>query len=154
MKYAAVDITGTRFGRLVAVDLAYRDNRKRGHWNCKCDCGNHVVVRTDKLSSGERVECYGCRVKGARMSRAAQHEVSNLVDLRWTDVQVSPKQGVMDRHTMSVSQVAKLLGVGPERVRALDPDLRPIRTAFHNRARRYDPDVVCRFLDERTKRAD
>ncbi len=56
----AIDITGQRFGRLVAVGV---HSHKRGagvQWLCDCDCGNHIVVETEKLRSGNTTSC-GCR---------------------------------------------------------------------------------------------
>ena len=39
-----IDITGQRFGRLVALKLIPREERtwanKERAWLCKCDCGN------------------------------------------------------------------------------------------------------------------
>lgn len=50
----ALDITGQKFGRLVALEYAgkYR-------WKCICDCGNIKSVQTGKLKSGVTRSC-GC----------------------------------------------------------------------------------------------
>jgi DNA-binding transcriptional MerR regulator len=46
----------------------------------------------------------------------------------------------IDKHTMTVGDVARVLGVTADRVRQLDADLKPVRgTAGH---RRYDPAMV------------
>jgi hypothetical protein len=52
-----VDITGQRFGRLVAL----RPTPHRGvtRWECVCDCGNEVVVQTSLLRGGTTISC-GC----------------------------------------------------------------------------------------------
>ena len=49
---AFIDISGQRFGRLVAIKVAGRKSRPNGRtsvlWECRCDCGNiHVTTRTD-----------------------------------------------------------------------------------------------------------
>ena len=51
---AAKNITGLRFGRLVAINPTEKRS-KRGvvYWLCKCDCGNEVVVRRDNLRNGK-----------------------------------------------------------------------------------------------------
>lgn len=57
------DLTGQRFGRLVAIELdddyispaGYRKKR----WRCKCDCGNNVTVWAGNLLSGHTYSC-GC----------------------------------------------------------------------------------------------
>lgn len=48
------DITGQRFGKLVALE--YVGNSQ---WKCKCDCGTIVVVNTSHLMSGHTTSC-GC----------------------------------------------------------------------------------------------
>lgn len=57
------DLTGQRFGRLVVTHLAGKDEKRRVMlWECACDCGNTVVVRTDLLSSHNTTSC-GCYMK-------------------------------------------------------------------------------------------
>lgn len=53
------DITGQRFGNLVAVKPT--GERKNGHviWECKCDCGKTSYARKSSLSSGSVNSC-GC----------------------------------------------------------------------------------------------
>ena len=53
------DLTGQRFGRLIAIKRA--DQKIRGHatWCCQCDCGRFSVVSSDKLVSGHTQSC-GC----------------------------------------------------------------------------------------------
>lgn len=54
-----VDITGQRFGKLVAVRP--RDERKNNSvvWECKCDCGETTFVTVANLRSGNTTSC-GC----------------------------------------------------------------------------------------------
>jgi 5-methylcytosine-specific restriction endonuclease McrA len=57
-----IDITGERFGRLVAIEIAERkitSNGTRIFWLCKCDCGNEKVVLGDSLRGGSTKSC-GC----------------------------------------------------------------------------------------------
>ncbi len=59
----SVDITGKRFGRLVA--LYPTDNRdKKGFviWHCKCDCGKETDASYNSLKYGNQVSC-GCQKK-------------------------------------------------------------------------------------------
>lgn len=51
---APKDITGQRFGRLVA-----RERRPDSSWLCLCDCGEERVVKTGKLTTGHTGSC-GC----------------------------------------------------------------------------------------------
>ena len=53
------DLTGKRFGRLIAKEPT--EERKNGSvvWKCDCDCGNTHFVRADQLKSGKTKSC-GC----------------------------------------------------------------------------------------------
>ena len=57
------DITGIRFGRLIAIEKVGTKNQ--GHrgskslWLCKCDCGNEKIVLRNNLVSGLTRSC-GC----------------------------------------------------------------------------------------------
>jgi len=56
----AKDITGVRFGRLLALsDSGKRCSARRVIWKCLCDCGNTVYVRSHDLRSGHTKSC-GC----------------------------------------------------------------------------------------------
>ncbi|MBQ6906195.1 MAG: hypothetical protein IJN75_04165 [Clostridia bacterium] len=54
-----IDLTGQRFGRLIVVNLAGRDNFRQAVWNCVCDCGNTTQVRSNNLRNGSTTSC-GC----------------------------------------------------------------------------------------------
>lgn len=59
-----VDITGKQFGRLTVLHYA-----NKGQWECECECGNRVVVRTYNLNSGNTKSC-GC-LQRERTSKAS-----------------------------------------------------------------------------------
>lgn len=73
---APIDITGQRFGSLVAVKVSGKgtDGRK---WLCRCDCGNEVVVSQIKLRKGLKTSC-GCK-SGAFGGRRKPMEVGGSV---------------------------------------------------------------------------
>jgi hypothetical protein len=52
-----IDITGKQFGRLTVSHYV-----GDGQWECECECGNRVVVRTYNLNSGNTKSC-GCLQK-------------------------------------------------------------------------------------------
>lgn len=54
-----MDLSGKRFGKLVAVKKSIADRANRRYYECLCDCGRIKEVRQDKLSSGETKSC-GC----------------------------------------------------------------------------------------------
>ena len=47
-----VDISGRRFGRLLAVGSIMRDGRE--HWACWCDCGKQATPRKSELLERSR----------------------------------------------------------------------------------------------------
>ena len=61
-----LDLIGERFGRLLVTGKDRVDTRPNGQrvtfWQCKCDCGNDVVVCTGSLRSGNTQSC-GCLQK-------------------------------------------------------------------------------------------
>jgi hypothetical protein len=58
----AIDITGERFGRLVAMQRVGKDKRNNALWRCKCDCGNEVIRSTSELRKRSNHSC-GCLAK-------------------------------------------------------------------------------------------
>lgn len=56
----ALDLTGKRFGKLVALERAPSRNRNT-YWLCQCDCGNQTVVQTGNLTRGATRSC-GCEI--------------------------------------------------------------------------------------------
>ena len=57
-----INRTGQRFGRLLVVEEAGRNNLKKVLWKCLCDCGNTVLRVSGDLVTGNSVSC-GCYLK-------------------------------------------------------------------------------------------
>lgn len=57
-----LDLTGQRFGKLTALEVA-RSKQGFRAWLCLCDCGNQVTIETDRLRNGNSKTC-GCSRKG------------------------------------------------------------------------------------------
>lgn len=53
------DLTGQRFGKLVAIEAILDQNTKKYKWICQCDCGNIVTVLGTSLTSHNTQSC-GC----------------------------------------------------------------------------------------------
>ena len=54
------DLTGRRFGRLVAeYPTSKRDHKGSVYWHCHCDCGGETEVTEDGLVYGNNLSC-GC----------------------------------------------------------------------------------------------
>lgn len=60
-----VDLTGKKFERLTVIK---KDEDRKNHWICKCDCGNIVSVLDFYLIHGKTKSC-GCY----RADRARKH---------------------------------------------------------------------------------
>lgn len=61
--YATSDITGQRFGRLIAqTPTDRRDDKGSVIWHCLCDCGNEVDVSYNSLVYCNQISC-GCKKK-------------------------------------------------------------------------------------------
>ena len=55
-----LDLTGQRFGKLVALYPIYSgEKNKHTIWHCKCDCGNECDIDMGNLKSGKSQSC-GC----------------------------------------------------------------------------------------------
>lgn len=55
-----IDLTDQTFGHLTVLQEApkeLRTSKNKVCWYCKCDCGNEVIVSTDKLRSGQQQSC-------------------------------------------------------------------------------------------------
>jgi hypothetical protein len=79
-----VDITGKRFGRLVARWVAGSSDAGR-EWMCECDCGNGVVVRLGSLRQGltRSCGCYDREVKGRLLrERSTTHGLSGTAEYK------------------------------------------------------------------------
>jgi hypothetical protein len=72
MKKPVNDLTGQRFGRLVAVGIDDRGDR-RTYYVCQCDCGNIKSVRSDSLLCGAIRSCGCIKKEQDRVNLEANH---------------------------------------------------------------------------------
>lgn len=95
----AVDLTGSRFGRLTVTSFSesrMQGANKRRFWNCICDCGISIEVLGLSLSSGNTKSC-GCfrdeqqsthrmsKTKEYRAWHAMWQRCSNPKNVRYSD---------------------------------------------------------------------
>ena len=76
-----LDLTGQRFGRLVAVRATDERRNQKVVWECKCDCGNTVNVKSTLLTNGSTSSC-GCLYKET-MEESWRKRVSDLTGQRF-----------------------------------------------------------------------
>ena len=73
----AIDLSGMRFGRLVAqYPTDKRDRKGSIYWHCRCDCGSEIEATADGLRTGNNKSC-GCLKKE---SQGHVHEKLHHVD--------------------------------------------------------------------------
>lgn len=76
------DLTGKRFGRLVAKRLAFTKNGF-AYWECQCDCGKTAIVRGVLLSNENTKSC-GCyneeRIKEHIQSKEYKKQQKKFMD--------------------------------------------------------------------------
>jgi hypothetical protein len=56
------DLTGKRFGKLVAIKPTGNKRRQYIEWECLCDCGNTTYVTSGDLNYGSVISC-GCAIR-------------------------------------------------------------------------------------------
>jgi hypothetical protein len=84
---ARIDITGQRFGRLVALSENGRDKHGQARWLCRCDCGATTTVVGAWLRTGNTKSC-GCH----------QHvNTKDLVGQRFGRLTVIQRNGSLGR---------------------------------------------------------
>lgn len=100
----ATDLTGVRFGSLVAIERANdeRSSSRGVWWICRCDCGAAKIALSGNLVGGAVVSC-----------GAQQHE---------------PVDAVTGPHGATFQEIADVLGVSKQRVRCIyEQAMRKIR---------------------------
>jgi hypothetical protein len=64
---AAIDHTGSRFGKLTVTRRASNNSFGKTRWVCRCDCGKQATVIGSLLKSGQTKSC-GCLQKQAAVA--------------------------------------------------------------------------------------
>ena len=77
------DITGQRFGRLVAVQRTGEIRHRSSVWECKCDCGKRTFVMLGSLTRGVTKSC-GCLHRELLIKDITGQRFGKLVAIRPT----------------------------------------------------------------------
>lgn len=71
------DLVGQKFGRLLVISKhPERNKHNQIQWNCICDCGTELAVRTNALVQGHKQSC-GCLVRELSSQRNRTHGMRN-----------------------------------------------------------------------------
>ena|SRR5665647_690274 len=77
------DITGQRFGKLVAIKYTGKIKNHSAVWECKCDCGNICEVKANALLSGAIRSC-GCLRSESRIKDITGQRFGKLTAIKRT----------------------------------------------------------------------
>lgn len=78
------DITGIRFGRLMAVKSTNEDHNK--FWEFQCDCGTLKRIRSSHVLSGAVISC-GCRMRETgKVSNLIHGKSSSRTYIAWASM--------------------------------------------------------------------
>ncbi len=67
-----LDLSGQRYGLLVALEIVGRVGNSQALWRCRCDCGNETKVRLGNLRNGHTRSC-GCERSTETSKRKTTH---------------------------------------------------------------------------------
>lgn len=92
------NITGQRFGRLVALDFISGNRANPRKWRCQCDCGAIVAVITRDLFNGNTTSC-GCRIHEFHADRLRTHGMTRTITYAtWTSMLARCSNPQSDRY--------------------------------------------------------
>lgn len=92
----SIDLTGQRFGRLIAVECTGSRWGEGRLWRCLCDCGTEVAVTAKSLRRGHTRSC-GCLARDVAGARFYKHGASNGGGIRLASPEYQTWQGMKDR---------------------------------------------------------
>lgn len=73
-----VDLTGQRFGKLIAIRPTEKRSGRSIVWECKCECGNLAYISTRNLRCGDTNSC-GCLTSKGETAIASILQHNNIV---------------------------------------------------------------------------
>lgn len=75
------DLSGKRFGRLIALKDVGKTPQGKRKWECICDCGQTTIAPSGGLSNGDYKSC-GCLDRDALMKRNTTHGQSKTAQYK------------------------------------------------------------------------
>ena len=81
-----IDLSGLRFGRLVALEHVKHEHRQYHEWKCVCDCGKTTTVMSSNLKGGLTKSC-GCLRTELSTKRSTTHGQRHSVEfISWASM--------------------------------------------------------------------
>lgn len=85
------NITGNRYGRLIALEQVGKTKTGNALWRCKCDCGKEVIVLSILLRKGETKSCGCLRSEYWRMRKTTHGESDTRLAHIWYEMRARCK---------------------------------------------------------------
>lgn len=82
----ARDLTGQRFGRLLALGPVRPHPTSKLMWLCQCDCGNNKVVNGSHLLTGKTVSCNCFRIEQTIATSTRHGLYGTWLYFRWSHI--------------------------------------------------------------------
>ena len=76
------DLTGCRFGMLVALEATAERKDECVVWRCRCDCGKEIFVSSNKLRQ-QRITSCGCTPKQKSKRNVYGEDLTGVQFGRW-----------------------------------------------------------------------
>lgn len=97
---ALIDITGNKYGKLTVIRRAESAPKGITRWECKCDCGNVVIVRGGNLKNGAVKSC-GCLISTNNKNRSTHGMSGSRLYQDWANIKsrcYNPKNPAYKRY--------------------------------------------------------
>ena len=78
----AIDLTGQRFGKLTVIEKAETLN-KNARFKCRCDCGNEMIVESQKLRNGKTNSCGCLRIEAIKKANTTHGQTKARLYRIW-----------------------------------------------------------------------
>ena len=78
----AIDLTGQRFGKLTVIEKAETLN-KNARFKCRCDCGNEMIVESQKLRNGKTNSCGCLRIEAIKKANTTHGQTKTRLYRIW-----------------------------------------------------------------------
>lgn len=102
------DLTGQRFGKLIAKQPIFNKSKKRYDWLCQCDCGNETIVLGSLLLNGNTQSC-GCIKSIGESNIEKVLKENNINYVSQYRVIINDKLYIYDFAIIENSQITKLI---------------------------------------------
>lgn len=78
-----IDLTGQKFGKLIALKRVENSKNGQARWLCKCECGNEVIVQSNHLNNGNIKSC-GCIKHNSYNKKYNRYDLSGEYGIGYT----------------------------------------------------------------------